>query len=85
MPRAYRARPRIVLLSSEAWTAAEGLAEAAGVTPIELIEIMLLDLRDHHAGGLTGSEPVPEPVHQPGVIPISRARRAQRRRPPPHG
>lgn len=73
MPSAYRSRPRILLLKAKAWAAAEELAEAAGVTPSAFVEFMLLDCWER-----AETEPEPEPEGQPGVIPISRARRRRR-------
>lgn len=68
----YGARPRPLLLSPEAWEVAETLANATGVTPVAVIEILL---RDAH--GELELEPEPEP--RGNVIPISRGRRRRRR------
>ena len=68
----------VVVLNAEAWAAAEELTELAGLrAPGELIETMLLDLRESTA------DTDPREELPANVIPISRGRRKRRSCPPP--
>lgn len=69
---------RMVLLSAEASSAAEELAEVTGSSPREFIEAMLLDLRERMVAEAEAEESPPA-----GVIPISRGQRRGRRYPRP--
>lgn len=78
--------PRFLLISADAWSAAEELAEQFGVNVRLLIEMLLINFRyefryELHNAGVAESE-APEsddPVDDPRVVPISRARRRHRR------
>ena len=74
MTQSHRGHRRLILLSAEAWAAAQELAEGTGSSPSQFIEIMLFDFRDTIADA-TPAEDLPV-----GVIPISQGLRLRRRR-----
>jgi hypothetical protein len=46
MTQSHHSHRRLILLSAEAWAAAQELSEGTGSSPSQFIEIMLFDLRD---------------------------------------
>ena len=75
MTQSHRSHRRLILLSADAWAAAQELAEGTGSSPSQFVEIMLFDLREHMIADATPVEDLPV-----GVIPISRGLRLRRGR-----
>ena len=83
MPRPRSGDYRVLLLSQEAWTAAEKLGRMAGVSADTFVEGVLLELFLNHPELTGGVDQAPlAPPNQPHVIPISRARKGRRGRSP---
>ena len=83
MPRPRSRGYRILMLSEEAWTAAEKLGRVAGVSADTFVEGVLLELFLNHPELNEGARQAPlAPPIQPQVIPISRASKGRRGRSP---